>query len=161
MKKLIKWYLKKEYKIQDIDLSHKMVINLSICIISIIFAFISAIFAFAKGYIIHMELLIILGIIYILALKILILGIPYDIYNTTMKNEENEERDFIEFMRDDSRINYIVNGTLIRKLSNENKQKSLDIKDTRIVVESDFLKDDNKLMCLLAYIKVLLLTEII
>ena len=64
-------------------------------------------------------------------------------------------------MRDDSRINYNVNGSIIRKLSNDNKQKFLDIEDLDkgLIVESDFLKDDKNLMWLLAYIKVRLIEE--
>ncbi len=91
--------------------------------------------------------------IQILTLEIGSLQIAYAI-------TKNEEKYFIKFMRDDSRINYNVNGTLIRKLSNDNKQKSLDIGHKRLVVESDFLKDDKNLMLLLAYIKVLLVAEI-
>lgn len=43
----------------------------------------------------------------------------------------NEERDFIEFMRDDFRTTYDVNGTLVKKLfmedSGKSKQKELDM----------------------------------
>ena len=52
-----------------------------------------------------------------------------------------------------------MNGTIIRKLSNDNKQKSLDIGHKRLDVESDFLKDDKNLMWLLAYIKLLLVAQ--
>ncbi|MBR2111652.1 MAG: hypothetical protein IJ950_01660 [Helicobacter sp.] len=151
MKKLIEWYFKTEYQIQP-DVSFRMVIAYSMCIIFAIFTFFLAIFSFSRGDIVSTLFMVSLTTIQILTLEIGSLQIAYAI-------TKNEEKYFIKFMRDDSRINYIVNGTLIRKLSNDNKQKSLDIGHKCLDVESDFLKDDKNLMWLLAYIKLLLVAQ--
>ena len=151
MKKLIKWYFVLKYQIQ-LDVSFRMVIAYSMCIIFAIFTFFLAIFSFSRGDIVSTLFMVSLTTIQILTLEIGSLQIAYAI-------TKNEEKYFIKFMRDDSRINYNVNGTIIRKLSNDNKQKSLDIGHKRLDVESDFLKDDKNLMWLLAYIKLLLVAQ--
>ncbi|WP_104694783.1 hypothetical protein [Helicobacter equorum] len=73
----------------------------------------------------------------------------------------NEEKEFIEFMRDDSATTYIVNGTLIKKLFMQNTdEKFLDIGSGLIPLKSDFSKQsDDKLVWILVYIKVLLVAE--
>ena len=153
MKKLIEWYFVLKYQIQ-LDVSFRMVIAYSMCIIFAIFTFFLAIFSFSRGDIVSTLFMVSLTTIQILTLEIGSLQIAYAI-------TKNEEKYFIKFMRDDSRINYNVNGSIIRKLSNDNKQKFLDIEDLDkgLIVESDFLKDDKNLMWLLAYIKVRLIEE--
>lgn len=73
----------------------------------------------------------------------------------------NEEKEFIEFMRDDSRINYNVNGIIIKKLFMEDTDKKfLDIGSRLIPLKSDFSKQsDDKLARILTYIKVLLIAQ--
>lgn len=74
---------------------------------------------------------------------------------------KNEEKEFIEFMRDDSATTYIVNRTLIKKLFMEDTDKKfLDIGSGLIPLKSDFSKQsDDKLAWILTYIKVLLVAQ--
>lgn len=153
MKKLIEWYFVLKYQIQ-LDVSFRMVIAYSMCIIFAIFTFFLAIFSFSRGDIVSTLFMVSLTTIQILILEIGSLQIAYAI-------TKNEEKYFIEFMRDDSATTYNVNGTLVKKLFMENPDKKfLDIESGLIPLKSDFSKQsDDKLVWILAYIKVLLVAE--
>lgn len=75
----------------------------------------------------------------------------------------NEEREFIEFMRDDSATTYNVNGTLIKKLFMEDSgKKFLDIGSGLVPLKDDFSKQsDYKLAWIFCYIRVLLASGLI
>ena len=74
---------------------------------------------------------------------------------------KNEEKEFIEFMRDDSATTYNVNGTLIKKLFMKDLDKKfLDIGSGLVPLKDDFSQQsDDKLAWILAYIKILLVAE--
>ena len=127
MKKLIEWYFVLKYQIQ-LDVSFRMVIAYSMCIIFAIFTFFLAIFSFSRGDIVSTLFMVSLTTIYILTLEIDSLQIAYAI-------TKNEEKYFIKFMRDDSRINYIVNG------KKENKYVILSEKEyQKLLEEIEYLK---------------------